>query len=281
MRRIRRFAAFALIVTMVFVTLCSCSGKPADKDVDNSDLPETSGTGGSGTTEVSDISVAGTASTVNDELRKIYQKALTDLYEKKIWPGTEDECDFPGEDISENEFAIVDVDGDGVEELLINWNKYSGMAYRSEILEFDLMIRRWETEGCYAPYGSEFYSNGVMFVPISHNQGYGNRVYPYNFYFYDASADEYLERNEKPYNFVYCYDKEYYDNSGDPLPDWFVETDKENAGVVYFIDAEGYDPEKSYSQSEYDEFLDNLVGNASRINVDFKALTMDNINGII
>ena len=279
MRRIRRFTVFALLFTMLFATSCSGAGT-AEKNTGNPEISEVGMTEGSRDTGGSEPVVAGTAPTVNDELRKIYQKALTDLYEKKIWPGTEDVCDFQGEDISENEFAIVDVDNDGVEELLINWNKYSGMAYRSEILEFDLMIRRWETEGYYAPYGSEFYDNGVMFVPISHNQGYGNRVYPYNFHFYDASADEYLEREEKPYNFIYCYDTEYYEGWSD-LPDWFVETDKENAGVVYFIDAEGYDPEKPYSQSEYDEFLDNLVGNANRINVEFKALTIDNINGII
>ena len=226
----------------------------------------------------------------NSYLHQVYKEALLDLYTDLIWPmpvypGYSDEriVEFlEGYEVTDNYFAIIDIDNDGTDELIIDWLTTSVAGWKCEVLEYDESTDEWISEVRVHPYDTAYYDNGIILSNNYHNQNCGNTVWPYFIYIYDPYKDSYYSDDEyyDNYGFVCCYDLEFFALRGLDIPDWFTETDAENAGVVYQIRYEGYDPESYYSQSEYDAFWYELVGQANRIDVPFVSFTLDNINEI-
>ena len=238
-------------------------------------------------TDESDVTIMTSQYTTNAERLMIeYKEALMNLYEHLIWPVTRyylDDNDRVAEFMygkkSDNAFAIVDVDRDGRDELIIRWTTAALMSwcYTCEVFEYDVENNKWRSEGFFNPDGLEFYDNGIVFNLHLHNQNYGDTVYPYSIVEYNKEDDKYVFDESSG---VFCLDKPYFQARSEKIPDWFREIDVEKKGVVYSITYRGYDSDRFYSQSDYDKFINDLIGKAKKVDIQFLPLTKKNIEAI-
>lgn len=118
-----------------------------------------------------------------------YISALKDFYYEHSLPGVEDE---PFEDlpISDNRFAVYDVDADGKEELIISYVT-TYIAGMMELIyeydeEMDTLIEQFREFPALT-----YYDNGVIKAEWSHNQGLAGEFWPYSLYQYKEESDAY------------------------------------------------------------------------------------------
>ena len=122
--------------------------------------------------------------------REAYILALENLYTNYIWPdGTV--MDFYG-DISQNQFAVYDIDGDGEEELIIEYTTSSMAGMEEAVFGYDNEAGIFYQEFRESP-GWTFYDNGFIRADASHNQGGDSDAWPYTMYQYDEGTDAYVE----------------------------------------------------------------------------------------
>lgn len=178
--------------------------------------------------------------------------------------------------IARNMFAVFDIDGDGDEELIIDWTNPDAMAgYTSFVLRYDLDTKEWvdELEGGGA---LTVFDNGVIFVGAAHNQGYGE-LWPYTILKYNSSNDMF-----EYYGSVDSEDKELViDSMGDDSY-YHYEYDPTGCGTVYMFDAKELGYEWGYySKEQFEELQNTLVGNASIIEIDFKYINKENLEKLL
>lgn len=122
--------------------------------------------------------------------REAYVFTLENLYTNHIWPdGTE--MDVMG-DISENVFAVYDIDGDGEEELIIKYDTGAMSDMVEAIYDYDSETGSLRQELLDFP-SLVFYDNGFIRADASHNQGGDIEAWPYTMYEYHKSSDTYQE----------------------------------------------------------------------------------------
>lgn len=254
-----------LLIAVMLIMLPACSTAPSSTSAepaesadvspdviseDESPAPETAG--------ISDSDKA--------TIHTAYKNALTDLFSSFRLPDGHI-VDSSCPDCETNYFAICDVDGDGVEELIIEWNSACMAGKELLIYQYAPETAKWTCELIAFP-STTFFSNGIILDGLSHNQGYGYKLWPYVIFEYDASNDTYND-----VGFVDSWDK---DVMSTGYPD---SVDTDNAGTVYMISYTGYDSDDfNYSQSEYDAFYKALLNTANEISIDYKPLTPDNLN---
>ncbi len=128
-----------------------------------------------------------------DEARMLaYGKALWDMYLLGLRPDGEELERASGLGPAEgNQFAIVDVNGDGAEELIICWDQacmagMQGLVYTYDYPEEELRLVLSEFPAL------TFYENGTLTADWSHNQGWAGRFWPCTLYQYrpDSGVDE-------------------------------------------------------------------------------------------
>lgn len=210
----------------------------------------------------------------DDEI-SAYKAMLNFMVDNSV---TIDLCDntFFESDASElagNRFTITDIDNDGKTELIIDWSNPNVMAgYTSYILKYETESGKWiDEEKCGG--ALTFYDNGIVYVDASHNQGYGMTIWPHTVLKYDPLNDCYNELGN-----VDSMDKEMVENTGVEYPE---EKDPDGVGTVYILkfDELGY-PYENYSQAEYYELLEKIIGNAKIIEVDYRYITKENVKAL-
>lgn len=173
-------------------------------------------------------------------------------------------------DITDNQFAIYDIDNDGHEELLLSLTSGS-MA--SNVLEIYNCSDSGNVtlQGTFSP-GSTFYENGTISVPASHNQGLAGSFWPYSVYTYNAADDSYVHIGS-----VDAWDKSEFPNDfhGNAFPD---EYDTSNSGFLYYISEYGYDT--PVDVKVYDEWRNSWIGSGNIINIDYRKFSEDNIKNL-
>ena len=120
-----------------------------------------------------------------------------------------------------------------------------------------------------------FYDNGVVTAGAGHNQGRGGDFWPYTLYVYDISSDTY-----KQVGTVDAWDKRLSDENPDVLPPFPAQLDESGSGFLYYINAEGYDPEALYDESVYLDWLKGYIDGAEKLELPFVSLTADNIRNM-
>lgn len=260
----KKFISILLIATMLML-LPACSAKPSSASVEPTESADVS-PDVIGEDDSSEQSAAEQSDADKATIHAAYKNALTDLCSSYRLPDghTVDSSDTTCET---NYFAICDVDGDGVEELIIEWNAASMAGKELLVYQYAPATAKWTCELTAFP-GAVFYSNGAILDGLSHNQGYGYKLWPYVIFEYDASSDTYSEVGS-----VDSWDK-------DVMPTGYPDSvDADNAGTVYMINYTGYNSDGfNYSQSEYNAFCNKLLNSASKINLDSRPLTPDNLN---
>lgn len=272
------------VVVLLSILITGCSNNPEEGNgsvVDSSSVSVTTTSetmsvtiNESTETEVETMQTSCMDETLVVEMYEAYYDALINIMNNQQLPDSDYVLEFTAGfyNVSDNVFAIADIDLDGKDELLVHWKTTSmaGMQYR--IYEYDPINDIWinELQGSWTPV---FYDNGVITVDSLHNQGYAETIWPYGIEIYNAETDSYEDLG-----WVDCWDRAFTD-ANYPEVQFPEEYDTDDAGVVYMIYVDGFDHEY-YSQSEYDEFRFSIIGDASEISVEYYPLTEENIVSI-
>ncbi|MDD6189234.1 MAG: hypothetical protein PUB32_06650 [Clostridiales bacterium] len=204
-----------------------------------------------------------------DGVRAAYAAVLKKLLHEHILPdGSECEPYMP---MDINEFAICDVNGDGVDELILLFTNtyYAGqaayvMSYDEETEDMHIELREFPM--------LTFYNNGIIKAYWSHNQGLaGDSLWPFTLYSYDYQTGSYV-----PVAMVDAWDKSVSETYQDQaFPD---EVDISGTGVVYYIMTEGvYDTSHPVDIAEYNAWLSKYIGYSDERLLPYVSLTEENI----
>lgn len=203
-----------------------------------------------------------------ENLLAVYQEVLRRMVQEHIGPDGYDYSPREWADNGRVDFAIHDVDGDGAEELILQFADMSIYMYHTNVYGYDaesgeLVEEFWGT----AP-GCQFYDNGAARYDALHqSNGLAGRIWPYDVSKYDEETGKY-----QVIAAVDAYDLEIMEEVGaqELYP---KEIDKEGAGFVYFV-SQG-DETITMSQSEYDAWYDGIFGGARLIEMDYQPLTVN------
>ncbi len=201
-------------------------------------------------------------------------------YTANIFPdGTEHGLQPASADISDNMFAVYDIDADGREELIVFYTTTYTAGMVEIIYDYDSGTGDVREEFLAYPMRT-YYDNGIVEVEASHNQGLASdggadgNFWPYSLYRYDPETDAYVSLASVD-AWSRGFREEDYD--GNPFPQ---EVDADGDGVVYYVATEGNEPEAPMDGAEYDQWRDSCLKGAEPIQVPYVNLTTDNIYAI-
>lgn len=200
-----------------------------------------------------------------ETVRSTYKEVLYRCINDNIWPVIGEGSDVMREYLAGSRFAIYDINGDDVEELVISvqdpiTNYYNYVVeYRTEISDIDCIF-----EGC----DIDVYDNGLIIEYYSHNQGYGDDIWPYKLYKYDGFSKKY----------EYFLDVDSWSCEIHP-EDYPYDIDTDNYGSVYHIGATD-DKNGYYSKSYYDEWTKNTFSNANTLDVQYHNMTISEVDNV-
>lgn len=172
-----------------------------------------------------------------DKARAAFTAALDRLETEGVYPDGSTSADkgvddFYAQDHYEDKYAILDVDGDGKEELLLCHGDDCMAGMFTAVYGFDPETETLREELVEWP-GLTLYDNGYIRAESSHNQTSGN-LWPYMLWRYDETADKYVQQ--------YVVH-----STADGSPE-------ENAGERYFVNPaseDGWNEEKPMDEAEY------------------------------
>lgn len=181
-------------------------------------------------------------------------------------------------DVEANRFAVYDIDGDGREELIVQYTTDCMAAKEERIYDYDsgagAVVRKFQEFPSIA-----YYDNGMLQAGWSHDQGLaGEALWPYTLYQYDPETDSY-----EPVAMVDAWDRSWSETnqSGEPFPEG---ADVSGTGVVYYIatpDGDTWDtPAEPVDVTEYAQWKDSWLDGAEEIEVPYVYLTEENISNL-
>ncbi len=212
--------------------------------------------------------VAGTEDA--DTVKEAYYSVLDKLYTTYTLPDGTD-LSYDGIlDLSDNCYAIYDIDYDGQEELIIIWDTTYTAGQSVIVYGYDSAAGKVRTELWQYPL-QIFYDNGVVEVGLSHNQGLASVMpenvdfWPYFLYQYDKSTDTYVQRA-----LVDAWNKAYRetDYEGNAFPD---DIDADGDGVVYLVEV-GENQEWMDAEA-YHAWRDSYIGGANEVEIPYEKMT--------
>lgn len=176
-------------------------------------------------------------------------------------------------EMSENEFAIADVDEDGKVELIILFKTAPEAFKYCSIFEVNPDTEEYVEEVTIPGEGAVFYTDGIIKQPWTHNDELGgDELWPYQILDYNESSDiyDYAGRVDSWSKAMHPED---YENI--KFPD---DVDTDHVGVVYDLSyGEDYTGGYVYSQSEFNEFENKVFGIREEIMIEYKKINQDNI----
>ena len=207
---------------------------------------------------------------LSSEAKSAYHSVLYDVYFNHLFPDGKDYGFLEGADVSENEFAVYDVDRDGSQELLIS---YTTTEEAVEVV-YDFISAFDAVREEFVEYpGTAFYDNGYVQAVWSGNRGLsGESFQPYTLYQYDAESDAYTAAAQ-----VDAWERSVSetDSEGNSFPD---DVDVSGTGMVYYITPEGDKTGEPVDQAEYEEWEASWRGDAEELAVPWMKLTEENMD---
>ena len=270
----KRTALLLTLALCLTVTACGEQRPPAaGSEPPASSEPAASAPADSGAPEDDVIPESSVRPDMPEEDRMVMYGAYADMLETLLATNTlPDGRELPG-DMGGQQFALYDVDGDGAEELIFsNADAPYMAAMAAYVYAYDADTETLRLElGCFP--AMDFYDNGAVKVLWSHNQGLaGDSLWPYDLLQYDAETDSYLWSA-----MVDAWDRTLRDTNeaGEPFP---AEVDTSNTGVVYFImTGKEYDTSHPVDVTEYEAWVQEVLGGAEKLDVTYREMTEDNI----
>ena len=172
-------------------------------------------------------------------------------------------------DFENNTFAILDVDGDGRQELIFNFNASYIGAMCEVVYDYDTEKGILREELATRWVDTTYYNNGFVKVSDSHNHGHdpeARGVWPYTLYLYDESTDSYQLQ----------YDVTSWDGqiNSENFPG---ELDTDGDGLLYYILEDGKTTEdadvRPMNRQEYDNWVRETLPEWSVMDVTYYHMT--------
>lgn len=181
-----------------------------------------------------------------------------------------------------NCFAVLDVDGDGRQELVFNFNESTTGSMREVVYEYDQETDTlWEELADWV--NTEYYPGGLVKVQWSHNHGrdpYERGGWPYDLYRYDPE--------ENRYQLLYvvdAWDGQIYEK------DFPYDLDADGDKLVYRITvknegadgsvSDGSETEMIYDRAEYEAWKEEMMMTEwGRIHVTYHPMTEESLSGL-
>lgn len=198
-----------------------------------------------------------TLKTIHDTL---YLPNLTYVDRISLWePGT----------IEDETFAVVDVDGDGEEELLVGISNTSMAGMCKVVYGYDREKDdvRLEAQTFFA---ATFYPEMIR-VEASHNHGHaGDVLWPYTVMSYDREKDVYQDQY-----YVDAWSRELAEYDSLLEREYPQEIDTENDGFVYLITQNG--ETKILNRQDFEKWETALFAGLEPMEIDWMKMTNENI----
>lgn len=200
-----------------------------------------------------------TLKTIHDELylplpNASYKQEI-DLFE----PGT----------IEDENFAVLDVDADGEDELIVTISNTYTAGTCTVVYDYDADTDDVREEAC-TGLAAKFYP-GMIRVEASHNHGHaGDVLWPYAILTYDQEKDVYTDTF-----YVDAWSKEIadYDSSLDMA--YPEEIDTEHDGFVYLITENGQ--QRVINRKDYESWEADMFSQKEPLTVSWQKITSENI----
>ena len=209
-------------------------------------------------------------SNLEPEQIQAYWTVLTDIYHYQIFPGGR-ELGYDGWPMSDNRFALGDIDSDGSIELIVLYCTTSTSGHAEIIYDYEADTDSVREQFIEYP-GVVHFDNGILKADASHNHTLSEKIWPYTLYQYNAESDSYDVIAQ-----VEAWDKEIRDTDyeGNAFPD---DVDQDGDQTVYYImDADKYEHKDPVDGEEYWKWFDSYRKDAGTITIPFMELTEENI----
>mgnify|MGYP003290061521 CR=1 FL=1 len=202
-----------------------------------------------------------------------YQEVLQNVYDHQIFPEGR-EFGYDGYPMSQNSFALKDIDDDGDVELILIYTTTNTAGHAEIIYDYDAVTGNVREQFIEYPAVTHF-DNGILKVDWSHNQGLAGRVWPYTLYRYVPENDSY-----EAFAMVDAWDKSVRDTdyNGNAFPD---EADQDGDLLIYYImKADENEQPEPVDGAEFEQWFASWRGEADAISMQYVALTEENIAAI-
>lgn len=251
-------AVFILAFAAALLTAC---GGPAEDEDEVSAVPEPQRTGAAVAPEPDEAEV----------MRLAYEAALNAVYYDHLLPDGQRLDDNYSQGGEKNLFAVCDVDLDGRNELIIEYNTGSMAGMTEAIYGYDSETG-WVFEEFMQFPSLVYYDNGIIQADFSHNQGLAGRFWPYFLYKYDSDKDIYecVAMADAWDGSIHAQN---YD--GEPFPS---DVDVSGEGIVYYLlSGEDSTLGEPVDKSEYEAWRNSYIGGAGIMDLPKVPLIPENI----
>ncbi len=203
-----------------------------------------------------------------DPMLLCYERVVRGLKEDLVYPDGEPLPFDTGsgmwkpEDLAKNEYAIADVDGDGMEELIFRFTTSNMAGMAESVYGYDAEKDAVYRELWVFP-AVTYYNNGLARVEASHNHSMSNSdFWPWALYVYDEADDS--------YHLAWSVSAWAEEVEAEGYPH---DVDAEGAGQVYYVMEGGYrEDAEPISESAYQTWLADVMGEGTELEVPFQAL---------
>ena len=208
-------------------------------------------------------------------IKAAYADVLKKLLKTGNLPGGLDLNSLIVEDslpITESEYAIYDVNGDGKDELVIDFlSTYSNSMFE-RIYAFDDERGKPEEIFFSRPL-TDFYTNGFIRSDVMYNDSVAGQFWPYELFEYDPNTRRY-ERNA----FIDAWDGNMFptDSEGNAFP---ADLDKDGDKMLYYIYLDSDEENSPYivEKAELEDWFNRETYSAKLLDVRWNKLTEENI----
>lgn len=211
----------------------------------------------------------------DDPVRSAFQRTLQTIHDKLYWPEVSYDAKIELSEsgtIEDEQFAIVDVDGDGEEELLVSVSNTYVAGMCEIIYGYDPQTDGVRIEA--QNYVAVTHYPGMLKVDASHNHGYaGEILWPYVVMEYDEAEDAYKE------TFIvdaWCKAIADYDPYAEmPYPE---DADTEHDGYVYLITENGQ--KQILNRADYQKWETQVFAQKEPLKIPWQKITAANIGAL-
>lgn len=202
-----------------------------------------------------------------------YQFALQQIAFEHVYPdGTDTGFDGVDAFIEDNHFAVFDINGDGADELIVQFVTAPMAGNRETVYAYNAAEDTLEQLLAVFP-AVTYYDNGMVKADWSHGSALAGEAYwPYDLYRCDGTAGQYRKLAEVN---MWSREVDTVDYKGDPYPE---EIDRENAGTVFILTRDG--ATETVSRSDYEAWLAEVMGNARPVQVPYQSMSEENIRSV-
>ncbi len=208
-----------------------------------------------------------------------FYKVINDYNENSKWPDGQTVYRLgTSYDEDQDAFAIIDIDGDNKDELIIRHSDATMAEMLLMIYDYNNSKDEIIEEYMGSPF-STFYKNGFIRRDVSHNQGKAFEfMWPHALEKYDEQKDTYVE-----FAYVDGWDKSFdeifpdYIREGEKFP---VEVDKDGNGGVYQLFEASGEEGKYLDDSEFEDWMNKNVGTLEEMTIPYLLFTNENIVSI-